>query len=72
MHGATALILAAQSGHVEVVRLLLEAGADKDVADDDGATALMEAAYRGHVEVVRLLLEAGADKDMASNWATQP
>jgi hypothetical protein len=31
-HGSTALIRAAATGHVECVRLLLEAGADKDAA----------------------------------------
>ncbi|CAK8994192.1 unnamed protein product [Durusdinium trenchii] len=59
------LVLAASCGHLEVVRLLLEAGVDKDAADTDGWTALHIAAENGHSEVVRLLLEAGADKDAA-------
>ncbi|CAK9100631.1 unnamed protein product [Durusdinium trenchii] len=61
------LVLAASCGHLEVVRLLLEAGADKDAADTDGSTALQFAAGKGHchLKVVRLLLEAGADKDAA-------
>ena len=54
---------AAERGHFDVVRLLLEAGADKDAANGMGAAALCRAAERGHFEVVRLLLEAGADKD---------
>ena len=62
-----ALLLAADEGHLEVVRLLLEAGADKEAATIDGATtALIVAAGSGHLEVVRLLLEAGADKDAAT------
>ena len=48
-------MFAAQEGHVEVVRLLLEAGADKSWADSCGDTALMWAAREGHVEVERLL-----------------
>ena len=59
------LVLAAQVGHLEVVRLFLEAGADKDAADTFGWTALDYAARHGHLEVVRLLLESGADKDTA-------
>ena len=58
-----ALLLAADAGHLEVVRLLLEAGTDKDAAMRHGATALLYATHNGHLEVVRLLLEARADKD---------
>ena len=61
----TALHVAAECGHVECVALLLEAGADKDLADFEGTTALHLAADHGRSEVVKLLLEAGADKDAA-------
>ena len=53
------------SGHVPVVRALVEASADMNLTDNDGRTALMLAADWGHVEVVRLLVDAGADKDLA-------
>ena len=58
-------VLAASLGHLEVVRLLLEAGADKHAVDTEGDTALSAAAQEGHLEVVRMLLEAGADKEAA-------
>ena len=38
--GACPLLLACQEGHVDVVRLLLDAGADREKARDDGATPL--------------------------------
>ena len=63
--GTTALMLASDNGHLEVVRLLCEAGADKDKAMHDGGTALIGASYNGHLDVARLLCEAGADKDKA-------
>ena len=67
--GLTALHLAAMKGHPEVVKLLLEEGADKDAATVEGhitvggQKALHLAAEHGCTEVVKLLLEAGADKD---------
>ena len=39
--GTTVLILAPEHGHLEVARLLCEAGADKDKAIQDVTTALI-------------------------------
>lgn len=47
-------------GHLEMVRFLLEAGADREHKTDEMHTALMEASMDGHVEVARLLLDSGA------------
>ena len=58
---ATPIHLAAYRGHLEVVRLLLEAGAEKDARRADGKTALQLAAWGGQTEMVQLLLENGAD-----------
>ncbi|CAE7747451.1 CFBP1 [Symbiodinium sp. KB8] len=63
--GFTALQMASGCGHVEIVKLLVEAGAAKDVREIFfRRTELMLASSNGHVEVVRLLMEAGADKDV--------
>ncbi|OCK88748.1 ankyrin, partial [Cenococcum geophilum 1.58] len=47
--------------HLEVVKLLLENGADVAVASNDGWTPLNSASSSGHLEVVKLLLKNGAD-----------
>eukprot|EP00439_Symbiodinium_sp_Y106_P053888 s269_g7.t1 len=60
-----ALRMASSQGYAEVARLLLESGAEKDVANDQGFTALITASASGRVEVVRLLLEAGANPNLA-------
>jgi hypothetical protein len=59
-HGQTPFLRAAQNGHLQVMRLLMEHGADIDAQDDDGRTALMIAAGAADPEMVRLLLERGA------------
>jgi ankyrin repeat protein len=68
--GHTALMLAADKGRTALVRLLLAAGADVDVADRLGSTAISQAAMGGgtksHTAVVRLLLDAGAKPDAQS------
>ena len=64
----TALMLASTNGHLEVVRLLLQSGAYKDLAMTHAETALMLASTNGHLEVVRLLLESGAVKDLPRNY----
>ena len=48
-------------GHVEIVRELIEEGADVNQRGPRGATALMFAAGGGHLEVVKELVASGAD-----------
>lgn len=65
--GRTALSEAAIQGHLEVIRLLLERGADLDWRDRAvGFTPLGWAANQGHESCVEALLEAGADPNLAT------
>lgn len=51
------LIMAAYKGYSEIVRLLLEAGADVTAVDPGmKATALHAASYAGHADAARLLI----------------
>ncbi|CAE7784233.1 KIDINS220 [Symbiodinium microadriaticum] len=47
--GRTALVLASDAGHADIVRLLLEAGASTEVADTGERTALMRAFDGGEI-----------------------
>ncbi|KAI0830595.1 ankyrin [Trametes gibbosa] len=55
-NGYTALHLAADRGHAEVVKVLLERGADRGIKDEDEFTAQELAEVAGHDEIVTLLL----------------
>ena len=46
--------------HSEVVRLLVEAGADVNLADSRGTTPLAHAQQKGHQTIVEILQRAGA------------
>ncbi|HSW75870.1 MAG TPA: ankyrin repeat domain-containing protein, partial [Candidatus Saccharimonadales bacterium] len=59
----TLLHLAAEHGHVPVLRVLIDAGLKIDSRTFMGHTPLHKAATQGHVEVVQILLAAGADKN---------
>ena len=63
-----ALALSAQHGHLEIVRLLLDAGEDPNRYNPKGnhghSTPLHQAVCAGHEAVVRLLVERGARLDM--------
>ena len=46
--------------HTEVVRLLVDAGADVDLADGDGVTPLEHARRKGYTAIAEILTDAGA------------
>jgi ankyrin repeat protein len=51
---------AAYGGHTEVVKLLLEKGADVTAIKDDGATALSLTQDASHRDIHQMLLDKGA------------
>jgi len=63
-----ALALAAQHGHLNVLRLLLDAGEDPNRYNPEGyhshSTPLHQAVWSDHAGVVRLLVEQGARLDI--------
>jgi ankyrin repeat protein len=62
------LALAAQHGHTDVVRLLLEAGEDPNRYNPEGfhshSTPLHQAVAANRADVVKLLVERGARLDI--------
>ncbi|KAK4870063.1 hypothetical protein LT330_005117 [Penicillium expansum] len=54
------IIIAADHGRLDLVKALLEGGADPDTVDEIGTSALHNAAKNGHWDIARLLLEKNA------------
>ena len=59
--GATALHIAARENNFEAAKILVENGADVNIADNEGWTPLMRAALANSPEIVTLLLDNKAD-----------
>ena len=55
------MIAAALFGQKEAVSLLIDAGADLELKNNEGSTALITAAFVCREEIVKSLLKSGAD-----------
>jgi ankyrin repeat protein len=62
-YGCTPLMLAANYGHTENLRLLIKAGGNIKLQPKDGYPALHRAAVEGHPNCISMLIEQGADID---------
>lgn len=77
LQGDTALLLTHDNGNTDVMRMLLAAGADPNVQDNDGKTLLHYMAEEGITEYVRYedveaLLAAGADPNLIDKKGWTP
>ncbi len=65
--GLTPLLFAAREGCLDCVRILLDAGADKNVTDPDGNSAIVLATINGHFDVAGFLVDQGTDPNLADH-----
>lgn len=63
----TPLIYAASNGYVDIVKALIDHGANLELTNNYGCTALYEAAVNGHQETVLLLLDNGANAEVQNS-----
>jgi ankyrin repeat protein len=71
-HRDTPLIIAAREHQGEVVRVLLERGANVESTNANGCTALHYAAWYGHLGICRQLLDWGAKVNSLAKWKNTP
>ena len=69
-HNITALGFASFTGHVEVVKYLVENGHDINASDHEGTTALHTASGNGHMKVVKYLVENGSNINAVESLGT--
>ncbi|KAG6991162.1 hypothetical protein G7Y79_00056g090430 [Physcia stellaris] len=66
-YGETSLHVAAKYGSADVVKRLLDRGADIMARNSSGYTPLHDAAMEGSSEIVSMLLDSGSDVNITSN-----
>ena len=64
--GASALWCAAATGHLDVVKYLVEAGADVNATTLTNSTPMRAACFDGHLDIVSYLIEKGSDIEIAN------
>jgi ankyrin repeat protein len=72
MSGSTPLVSAATFGRTEIAKILIDAGADLTISNNDGTTPLHAAAFFCRVEIVQMLIDANADKTLRNSFGATP
>jgi hypothetical protein len=66
--GSSPLISAAVFGNPEIAKVLIDAGVDLNIQNNDGSTALHCAAFFCRPEIVKMLLDKHADKMLTNKY----
>lgn len=70
--GFTPLLYAARRGCAECARILLKAGADKNLTDPERVTPLLLATLNLNFDTAALLVQSGADVNKWDTWGRSP
>ena len=71
-YGRDGIHMAAGNSHVEIVKLLVEAGASVGTENAEGSTPLHWACLNGHVKIVEYLLDKGAKLSACNKTGRTP
>jgi len=68
--GETGLYHACKNGHIHIVELLLQSGADVDTGDYNRVSPLIIATQMNRMDIAEMLMAAGANLDIRSSYGT--
>lgn len=68
----TPLMRAVDRNHIDIVDILIAAGADVNAVDEEGQTALHYAVYCDHIDLCGILIGYGASVDIADKEDVKP
>ncbi|CAH1154571.1 unnamed protein product [Phaedon cochleariae] len=63
----TPLHSAAEKGHLDCLKILVDSGGDVNIQDNEGDTPLHWAAYQGHLDCLKILVDSGGDVNIQDN-----
>ncbi len=72
MSGSTPLLTAITFNKPKMAKMLIDAGTDLSIKNNDGSTALHNAAFFCRMDMVKMLLDAGADKTAKNQYGMTP
>ncbi|XP_063438358.1 uncharacterized protein LOC134719283 [Mytilus trossulus] len=70
--GSTPLSLAAEKGHLDIVKYLIRVGCIKEARANDAFTPLLNSVYYGHIETVQYLVSVGSNKEATAKDGNTP
>lgn len=68
----TPLIYASFSGNIEMLKWLIDQGAEIDHQDRSGICSLHAASQNGHIRIIEKLLESGANPNLVDSFGNGP
>ncbi|MFV0393287.1 MAG: ankyrin repeat domain-containing protein [Coprobacillaceae bacterium] len=70
--GNTALFYACNKGARDIVKLLLDNGADASIENNENMSVLHSVSNSGNKEIIKILLDAGTDINLSDNSGRKP
>jgi|GEM_PF-3566099 len=72
LRGETALMLASKNNFMDILKLLINSGANLNLKDKNGSNALLKAVEKKNIDIVKLLLKYDLDVNEINKYGLSP